>query len=283
MTGVIFSALQNILSTSSLGAILLSFMILSSIEIKRKDTFFLKSIFDSRQKLIVYKLIENLIIVLPIIVFQSILFNLDIVVYIIGICAIFPFIPFHLISSKENERKRELNIIPLQLFEVKFYFERQILTVTFFWLLLLLGSIHISLWIIGILFICMLPGDIYSTLESREMLKYTPYFVGKKIKNAMVFFLLFIAIPTIITYIFNPSDILILLYGIIAMLLSLILCISKKYVSYYGVTKSVPSSVSTLILILAMLAPGIIIITFLACIYYYIKAENHMKKTYAAI
>lgn len=283
LTGLILSALQNILSIPAIGAILLSFALLIYIEIKRGDSFFLKSIFESRQSLITYKFIENILIALPIIIFQSVFLKWDIIAYIVLICGIVPLLPFHLINSKEKERKRELNIIPLQLFEIKFYFEKQFWTVVFFGLLLLMGCVHISLWIVGILVICMLPGEIYMPLESREMLKYTPHFVAKKIKSAAFFFLLLITIPTITTYIFNTADILILLYGVIAMLLSLTLCISKKYVAFYGVTESVPSTTSTIILILLMLAPGGILITLSACIYYYIKAEKHMKNTYATI
>jgi len=283
LTGVLFNALQRILTTPNTGAILLSIVLLLAIEVKRQDTVFLKSIFETKQALIRYKFIENVLIVVPILIFQSIFLQSDIIIYIISICGFFAYIPFHLLKSQAKERKRSLDFIPLSLFEIKFHFEKKIWSMTIVWVLILLGGFHISLWVLGMFALCMVPIEIFTPIESREMLNYKPLFVLKKIKDSVLFFLLFAILPTIVTYIFIQTNILVLMYGIIAMLLSIILSISKKYATYYGVTEFASSSTSTMILIFLMLPPGGILITFSACIYYYFKAEKHMKNNYASL
>jgi len=281
LTGILFNLLDQILSTSAEYAPLLALILLVSTEIKRRDTFFLKSIFQSKEHLIRYKSIENTLIVLPIIIFQSIYLNWDIILYTILICIIVSAIPFHLFKPQSEERKKSISFIPLSLFEVKFYVEKHYWTISFVLILLLLGGLHISLWILGMFILCVFPVDIFTPRESREMITYSPFFVFKKIKGNAWLFLAFTIIPSIITYIFTQTNILILLYGIIAMLLSLTLSICKKYASYYGVSDIAPSTTATMILIFLMLAPGGILITFSACIYYYFQAEKHMKKIYA--
>ena len=283
LTGTFFSLLQNILTSPALGSVPLSIIILVIIEMKRKDNIFLKSIFEAKQKFVKYKFIENLIVVSPILIFQLIFKRLDLVAMIIVICVLIAIISFYLVKSNEIEQKKSLKSIPLSLFEIKFYFEKNKWSLVFLWILLMLGGFHFSLWILGVLFLCMLPVEIYTPQESREMLNFEISFVGKKISKAAAFFMFYTLIPTLVTFIFSQVSILIILYGIIALLLSIILAISKKYVSYFGVSDYQPSPTSTVILILLMLAPGGILITLTACIYYYLQAENHMKKLYAII
>lgn len=283
LTGVIATALQKVLATPATGAIILSLVLLVSIEIKREDTHFLKSIFGSKQQLIKYKIIENVLIIFPVLIFQGIFFRWDIILCIIVICGGIAFIPLNLLKSQSKERKRSIPFIPLSLFEIKFYVEKKLWTFVFVWILLFLGGLHISLWVLGMFVLCTFPIDIYTPTESREMVNYTPHFVFNKIKEGLRFFLLFATLPTLIILVFTDINIFILVYGVSALILSLILSISKKYVSYYGVNESIPSTTSTMILVFIMLAPGGILITLSACIYYYIQAENHMKRIYAIL
>ena len=271
------------LTTPASGAIILSFVLLISIEVKREDTFFLKSILASKQHLIRYKFIENVLITFPILIFQGIFLRWDIILYIIIICGLITLLPFHLLRPQSKERKRSIPFIPLSLFEIKFYVEKKFWTFVLVWILLLLGGLHISLWVLGMFILCTFPIDIYTPTESREMVNYTPNFVLKKIKEGISFFLLFAVPSTLITLVFTDTNILVVVYGISALVLSVILSISKKYTSYYGVVESIPSTTSTMILVFIMLAPGGILITLSACIYYYFQAENHMKRIYAVL
>lgn len=283
LTGAIFNSLQRVLDIPTREAIFLSIVIILSIEFKRQDSTFLKSIFETQRQLIVYKFIENVFIITPILIFQCIFLQWDIIFYIIISCGILASIPFYKFKSQAKERKKSIDFIPLTLFEIKFYFEKKIWSMSFVWILLMLGGFHISLWILGMFILCMVPIDIFTPVESREMIKYESLFVLKKIRGGTLFFLLFAVLPTTITYIFAQPNILILIYGIVALLLSLTLSISKKYATYYGVTEYTSSSTSTMVLIFLMLPPGGILITFTACIYYYFKAEKHMKNNYASL
>lgn len=283
LTGIIFNVLETSLNTSPVWAILLSFIALISVEIKRKDTFFLKSIFDSKSELTWYKFIENVMIVFPILIFQSIFLNWEIILCIILVCLTSAILPFHLLKSHSAERKRNVSFIPLTLFEIKFYCEKNFWQLIFIWLLMVLGSLHMSLWIMAVAILCVVPLDVYTPIESREMVNYKPLFVFKKITLAVKFFLAFVAFPTILTLIFTQLNILVLVYGIFALIMSVILSVTKKYSDYYGVNEFVPSSTSTMILIFLMLAPGGILITLTASIYNYFKAEKHMKNNYALL
>jgi hypothetical protein len=283
LTGFIFSALQNILTAPPIGALFLIIILLLGIETKRGDRFFLTSIFDTKMELIRYKFIENIMIALPIIVFQGIFQRWDIILDTMAICSLIAFLSLYINKPKQKERKTSLTRIPLSLFEIKFYFERRMSFFIIAWLLLCLGGFHISLWILGIFIFCTITLDIYTPSESREMVVYQPHFIRHKLSKGVGFFLLFIAIPSIITLLFSTEHYLVLIYGTIALILSTTLAICKKYASYYGVNQKIHATTSTMILVLLMLAPGGILITFSACIYYYFQAEKHMKNIYAVI
>ncbi len=283
LTGFIFQALQAVLETPTIWAPVFAAFVLIIIEIRRKDSFFLKSIFDQEIDLMRFKFIENVLITFPILIFQSVFLNWQVIILILIVCGVMTVLPFHLIKTQENERKKDFKFLPLSIFEIKFYLEKKYWSILFIWMLLFLGAWHISLWIVGIVFLCVMPVEIYAPLESREMLSYTPNFVFQKIWRSAGFFMLAALPPSILILILNPAYALVLSYGIVALLLSLTLAISKKYVSYYGVNKSVPTTTSTVILTFIMLAPGGILITLSACIYYYIQAEKHMKNNYAII
>ncbi|MEM9546937.1 MAG: hypothetical protein AAGA77_13235 [Bacteroidota bacterium] len=281
LTGILFNALQSVLTMPSVSASWLAVVMLMLVEVKRKDTLFLLSIFNSIKEFRRYKIVENVVIVSPIIAFQLFFFQWDVIVLILGCCCAMAFLPFHRISITNAERKIDLNFIPLTRFEIKFYIEKRIGLFIFITILLFLGVVHISFWIIGMLFLFMTPVEIYTPQESREMIFYKLGYVRNKIFDALQFFLLFIIIPTLSTWIANPSNGLIILYGIIALVLSISLAISKKYSSYFGVQILSSSATSTMILTAVMLVPGGLFITLAAFIYYYLKAEKHMKNLYA--
>lgn len=283
LTGIILSALQNILTAPAIGALFIVIILLLSVEIKREDGAFLTSIFDSKTEVFRYKFIENIMIASPVIIFQGFFLRWYIIIYTIAICGLITLLSFYLSRPKQKERKTSLSRIPLSLFEIKFYFEKNMWFIGFSWLLLSLGAFHISLWILGIFLLCTIPLDIYTPLESREMVAYRPYYIWHKMSKGIGFFLLFILLPSLITLLFSVENYLILIYGILALILSTTLAICKKYASYYGVNKKVHATTSTMILVFLMLAPGGILITFSACIYYYFRAEKHMKKIYAVI
>lgn len=283
LTGIILSALQSILLMPASGAVLMALVLLLSIELKRKDTYFLKSIFQTDFKLFQFKFIENIFISLPIILFQGIFQQWSIILFIIGISGIVAILSFYLTHSKKDGSKISLQKIPLSLFEVRFYFEQKLWSILLIWILLCLGGFHISLWILGIIFLSALSIDIFTLLEPGEMVQYQHQFVFHKILRNVGFFLFSIAGPTLITLLLNPSSILIIIYGLAAISLSIVLSISKKYVSFYGVLENASSTKTATIIITLMLIPGGILITLAACFYYYFKAEKHMQNIYAII
>ena len=283
LTGFILSALNNIMMVPARATLIVIPLVLLGIEFKRKDTFFLKSIFDDTKALYLYKFLENLCIVMPLLVFQAIFLRWAIVASIIGVTAIVSTAFLFIKLSRRENRKRSLEFIPLSLFEVRFYIEKRLWSMCFVFLLLCLGAFHISLWILGMVLLCTLPLDIFTHMEPREMMHYQPHFVLEKLRINIGFFLMIILLPAVLTLYFSTSFYVVVIYSIIALILCIALAIGKKYSAYFGVQPKVPSSTSTMILVFLMLAPGGILITLTACIYYYFKAEKHMKHTYAIL
>lgn len=281
LAGFLLSTLQTILQAPKEGAFVLVALLLFTIEIKRKDLYFLKSIFATKNQLLLYKFAENLFIICPILLFQTYFGHLQMVASLIAVNALLSLLFLGLKWQQDSSNKSSFKWIPLHLFEVKFYIEKQPWSFALIWVLLALGSVHISLWILGIFFLIMMPIDIYKQQEPREMINYSKHFVLKKIIRCIKFFLLFISIPTLITLVFLSGNILIPIYGVIALLLAIILAISKKYNTYYGVNEYNNSTTATMILTFLMVAPGGILITITAAGYYYLKAEKHMKNQYA--
>ncbi|MDF1697786.1 MAG: hypothetical protein P1U56_18205 [Saprospiraceae bacterium] len=282
-SGLILNTLDTLLQFTAYGAIELAWMILLMVEYRRNDKYFLQSIFNSKREVINYKAIENVFILFPILLFQGILLRWDIIFYLLITCIGISFFSAYIVRAQPKERKFNLQFIPLTLFEIKFFMEKYVLYFIFIFVLLALGTLHISVWLLGLFLLIGLPIEIYKPLEPREMLRYTKDFVRTKIIRGTVFFLGFISVPTLAVLLFHPNYYLLIIYGTVAMVLSTCLSISKKYTTYYGVTESIGSTYSSIVLILLLVIPGGILITLAACIYYYVKAENHMKNYYAEI
>ena len=281
LTGIIFSALQTILSLEADNVLFVVAVLLLWIELKRKDIHFLKTIFQSSSDFILFKIFENLLIVFPFFLFQLYFGNGWIIAGILVIGVAMAFLPIHRLQSQQTDKKRELSFIPLTLFEFKFYIEQRKIAFAFLFIIMCLGALHVSLWILGAFILCMIPVDVFTPQEPNEMITYESNFLAKKIVRNTAFVLSILALPTFISIIANPSNILIMTYGILAILVALTLAINKKYSGYYGVNPQNTSSTSTAILTLLMLLPGGILITASACIYFYFKAKNNMKFLYA--
>lgn len=281
LAGMLFSILGTVLEIPAKWAILAAGGLLIGIEIRRPDKFFLISVFDSYPQYWCFKFLEGILIASPILIFQSIFLRWDIVIGTLATIAVVSIIPFYRLRWNGKERKRSIHFIPLSLFETRFYFEKNWFGVLIIVLLLFLGVLHISLWILGMVFIVMLPIEIFTPHESREMIHFESGFVKNKIFKNLAFFLAVVIIPTLACALSSPSYMFVFIYVVYALILALSLAISKKYNSYYGLANYWPSSKSTMILTLLMLAPGGILITNVAAVYYYIKAENHIKSLYA--
>ena len=281
LTGVIFNALKTILAINAVNVLFFVTALLFWVELRRKDIHFLKSIFQSPLDFTYFKLSENLLIVFPFILFHVYFRNWWIIAGMFTISGIMALLPIHRLQPQQMERKRELSFLPLSLFEFKFYIEKRKFAFTLLFIVMCLGAIHISLWILGAFILCMMPVDIFTPQEPNEMINYESNFLAKKIVRNAVFILGILTLPTLLTIITDPSVILILSYGILANLVALTLAISKKYASYFGVNPQNSATTSTAILTIIMLLPGGILITLGASIYYYLKAENNMKHLYA--
>ena len=281
VSGILLQLLEKLLELPSLYSIALGGLIIISIELYRNDIHFLKSTLPTQVSYFIFKVLENILIISPILIFQLLYrnwfsaFMLLITSALLGLL----YIPYRM--NKSSEHKLDLAFIPISSFEIKFYAEKHFIILLLINLLLLTGTFHISLYILGMFLLLGIPIEIYKSSEPKEMVHYTNYFVFKKIVQSLMIAFLFISIPSILVLIVQPGYWMIITYSYIALSASIYLSISKKYHLFYGVNDISYSSNTNLILIYILLLPGGIFITLVAAFYFYLKAENHMKNLYA--
>jgi len=278
--GATVPLIQRILSLPSYTAILFSLISIIVIHQKRPDSDFLKTIFYSKRSLKKLYAIEYILLSMPIAIFQLFNGHYSIFLSVIAIPFIISqFRPFR--NSSKNKKPINFNIIPLDLFEIKFAVERRWLLYSLVYVVSFLSTIHISFIILSLFGYCMLVLEAFGENEGPEMLLWNHNFLLQKwFRYAKITVMLYFT-PISIGILSYPDQAFLFAYLFSFVMVHLFMVISFKYSNYNPLFKSQGNnSILALIFILSIF-PGAILISFPFGIHHYFKAKNHLNRIYA--
>lgn len=281
VVGIAAAAIQSLLKLNIWWLIGAEFFILMLLSFGRKDRSFLFTIFESRTALILYNFVENILLILPFVIFHLIKghFYTVLLMVLIGFIAacIAAFIP----EKADSATKKEIQLIPLQYFELKFLAEKSPMSAYLFCFLGLFAFFYISVLLIWIFLMISIIVAVFTPYEPMEMIHFEPKFVLKKMISYTKILTIVVLIPFIISILFHPEHWLVASYALICVYLALYLAISAKYAAYTPLRALRYPTVSESIIVMLMLIPGGAIIAASFTCLKYIKAENNLKTLYA--
>lgn len=277
MTGGILNTIENLLSIDKMFSLAIVTIIILALDRIRNDKNFLNQVFGGKQQMGLYLSAEYLLLFSPFIIYKLIIGQPIIYIGIIITIFILSFITTFLTKPTNQGYKRSIKTIPLEYFELKFFVEkRRGLFITII-ILLFLGAIHISLWILGIFILMSFIMEMFSALEPMEMIEWKRGFVAQKIWKYFKLALPVLIISSLVASLRSDLSIIVFIYGILVILTSIALAISNKYSEYYGLTEKIKSTLPISIFAFLMLVPGFILVTIGYTILKYRKAESQMK------
>lgn len=279
--GVFMPLLNNILKLDSAYAILFVALLLVSIDYARKDKLFLLSIFPSKIWYSKYLIIEYLILVLPVLVFQIWHREFFVIMAILLCATLISIISPHIFNDGDTVAKKTINMIPLETFEVKFFCERNAMFWTIFWGLGLLSFFHVAIFVIWIFVIISSLGEIFKYYESREMIKWDTGFLFNKVLDNFLFFTRIIFLQTVMVLIFHLPYFYVVFYMIICLYVMLLLNISVKYSIYFPISRMHFGQTFVAVFTIISLVPGGVIISLAFAIYKFLQAKSNLKYQYA--
>lgn len=253
-------------------------LIILAIDRIRNDKIFLSQILGGKTGMGTYLSTEYLLFLSPLVIYKLITGNLLIAVGIIATIVAFSFTTTLLTKPTNQGYKRSMTWIPLKYYELKFFVEKKRVAFIAIIILLFLGVIHISLWILGIFILMGSIMEIFAAQEPIEMIDWRTGFVASKIFAYSQIMLPPLIISSLLTFYMSDLSIWVYVYGISVILTALALAISNKYSEYYGLTDRIKSTLPITIIAFLMLIPGFIIVTIGYTILKYRKAESQMKK-----
>lgn len=279
--GVAATFLSNVIGWSPLWIVLAVTCICIAVNLYRQDWEFLKYIASSSNHIRLLIFIEYVLCVVPLLIIQLYFGNYLVVLYsILAIAVIACF--YNIISiKKKTPSKKSINLIPEEMFELKFRIERQPILFILFFGLSGLGFLHPAFLVISLIATVLLFMEAYNPMEPPEMIHWRKYFVFHKIKNAMMFMIAIFILQGVVCYIFNPRFIGLILYAFVAVNTLLCLAISYKYSLYNPLFSRSSGSNILALFVLFSLLPGGILVSLPFAIMHYIKAERTMKLYYA--
>ena len=262
-------------------ALIFTPIFIGAIDVKRKDKIFLKNVFSSWQQVGFYCGTEYFLHLIPLIIFQISKGNWAVSLGIAAVCFLIGLLSPYIRTIDSSGYKKNITLIPLQLFELKFFIEKNKMTVLMVLFFAFLGVIHYGFFLVGIfLFIVLLP-EVFKFTEPLSMVKMEKNFTLKKIMQYLKYMLPLWLIPTILTFIFAQCPIWLILYCLFCLTVSLILSVGYKYANYSGVYSYLPSSNTISLMVLLLVIPAGVLVTFAFSIYYLLKAEKNMQSFYA--
>lgn len=280
ISGVLLKSYHQLISLPSYAALILTPVFIFIIDLNRKDKLFLKTIFPTWQQIGTFCSVEYLLLISPLLLFQIMRRDLLIVLGLIGVCILIGFCSPFFKPAKLHGHKKSIHQIPLKLFELKFYFEKNKLVLLSIMALALLGIVHFGFFIAALfIFIILLP-EVFRYTEPLSMVKLEDKTVLKKtIKYISILGPIWMVAASF-TYIFTQPPIWLLLYGIFCLIVAIVLGIGYKYANYSGIYPHLPSSNIISLMVILLVIPGGVLITFVFSIINYIKAEKNMQNFY---
>ena len=278
LMGSILSLIEKMLMMDQVFSLVFVALIILAIDKIRNDKIFLSQILGGKTGMGTYLSTEYLLFLSPLVIYKLITGNLLIVVGIIATIVAFSFTTTLLTKPTNQGHKRSMTWIPLKYYELKFFVEKKRVAFIAIIILLFLGVIHISLWILGIFILIGSIMEIFAAQEPIEMIDWRTGFVASKIFAYSQIMLPPLIISSLLTFYMSDLSIWVYVYGISVIITALALAISNKYSEYYGLTDRIKSTLPITIIAFLMLIPGFIIVTIGYTILKYRKAESQMKK-----
>lgn len=279
--GVGLQFLETLVNLQAHMSLVLGFFLLAFIDYSRPDKLFLSSIFQSYFSLVSYIWLEYVLILIPIIIYQSWIgyyffaFGIVLVALVVACLS-----PWHR-RSEFAHIKQTINWLPLHNFELRFFAEKIGVLVYVFILFGLLSFVHFGVFVVWIVLFCLTLPEVFKWNESREMVHYQPNFVLKKIQSYMLTISKLILLPSIIAIVLFPEMWSFSIYLIFCLFTTVFVTISFKYAMFTNLFDSSAASNVVLLLLLLMFLPGGVLITLIYATIQYIKAEKNMKLLYA--
>ena len=269
----LFALFVGLRDSPPIDIVLLAGMVTVFVDFLRKDKHFLLVLFGNRQKVRAYLSIEYLFLSLPFTVFLLGRQAYLPAAYLLASIPILSFIlPYRLRFAKQVV-KRSISFIPLRFFEIKFFIEQRPILAGIILILLFGGMVHISFWILGMVFIAASLTEVFKRLEPRMMIQES---FKKRLFDYLIFFQGLLLLPTLSNLVVFPQYYLVYIYGWISLGIALVLLISYKYANYTGLREELFSSNMPGIFVLLSLLPGFVLVTGVAAFYYYLKAKKNM-------
>ena len=279
--GVGLQFLQTLVNLHAYMSLVLSFLLLSTLDYIRPDKLFLSSIFQSYVPLVRYLWIEYVLILIPIIFYQcwigNYFFGLGLVLIALIVACLSPY---HRISEFTHV-KQTFTWLPSHNFELRFFAEKLGILYYGFILFGLISFIHIGVFAVWMVLFCFMLPEVFKWNESREMVHYQSKFVWKKIQSYLLTISKLILVPLLMVLVLFPEMWYFSFYLIFCLFTTVFLTISFKYAIFTTVFDSSAASNIGLLLLLLMFLPGGVLITFIYATIQYVKAEKNMHLLYA--
>jgi len=279
--GIFTMALSNILSFNKWLLIPASFLLLIFVDYNRKDKVFLKTIFYSTKKMILFSSLEYIGILSPFIIFQVIRHQYLLSLCVIAMAFTVAILSTFIIKPVKSSVKKELSFIPIKYFELKFAVESAPFTYFIIWSAGLFSFLHIGFFLFWIFIILNFIPQLFNSFESRDMLHWRPKYLAHKFISYSLIFFVIISIPTLITIIYHSEKIILVIYALVCVFVSILLALAIKYENYTPIMSSAHISSISSFLIFLMILPGGVLITLSYAVQKYFKAEKNIKSLYA--
>jgi len=279
--GVGLQFLQTLLKLPAYTSILFSFVVLAFIDFSREDKVFLSSVFQSYSSLVRYIWIENLILVLPVIIYQCMIKNFTFGSGIaLATLLVSLFSPMFR-KSELTHAKRSIPWLPMHTFELRFFGEKLGFIALGYLVFGIFSFWHIGVYAVWILLFCFTLPEVFKWNESREMVHWLPNFVMNKVINNLFVIGKLVLMPTLVAIIFHPDMWYFTAYLIFCLFTTILLSISFKYTTFTTVFEASIASNVVFLMLMLMLLPGGALITIIYAIFQYFKAEKNMNLLYA--
>lgn len=258
------------------------FILLILVHYQRKDLMFLERLFDNNKQILLLYFLEYLIFQIPIFIFfvASGLWFKVLCVFGAALGASL-FGKYFVKEVNLKKSKVSIGLLPIHLFEFKFFFERGFGLLIIILALILLGLLHFASYFVFVFLISICLPEAFKYIEDRSMLKWSPNFVAKKMLQYLGFIQVLL-LPALSIACINQIDHWIwYLWGYGIVMLNLCMFITFKYRHYSPDRISVGSSNALVLYILFNFLPGFFIVPLIYTLINYVKAERNMKFYYA--
>lgn len=257
-------------------------VLLLFLHYQRKDTLFLESLFENSTQIFLLYFLEYLLVQFPFLLLFIIASSWMKIACIFMSAALIAFTGRYIRKGSPSKNKKvSFGFVPLSLFELKFFLERNYSL--FYFLILLIGLIclHFAFYFIFIFFYSLYLAEGFKYVENRAMLKWRNRFVAfKLLKNTIAVQVLLV--PALLLAVLNNADLILwYLLAYFVALLNLWMFITYKYRHYSPDRVMIGSSNALALFIILNFLPGMFIISLIFSIVNYVKAEKNMNQYYA--